>query len=610
MEDRTAPLNRHVNDALLSRNRLLAALLFALLCCLALVCRLVYLQSFEHQFYSTLSAKNLLDMLRLAPARGLIYDRNGILLAKNIPSYVVSLIPEKIDNLEKTLHELKKILPIDDDDIQSFQQHRYQYRAFDPVPLKSGLSEQDIYRFYVNQYQFSGVNIGIKAERYYPLGAFASEILGYTGPINTTELQDHQQADYRLSDSIGKAGIERYYETLLRGKAGVEQAEINASGHIVRQLTKTPPVAGKNLYLTIDSELQKKAHQLLGKENGSIVAIKPDTGEVLALVSHPSFDPNLFIDGISQKNYQRLLQSPHHPLFNRAINGQFAAGSTLKPFIALSSLDSGLITTQTRFYDPGWFQLPNTEHVYHDWKYRGHGWINVTKAIEVSCDTYFYNLAAKLTINELNHMLGQFGFGQKTGIDLSSEKTGIVPSPNWKMAMQGEPWYKGDTVETIIGQGFFLVTPLQLATATSILANRGQHLQPHLLLKTRDEQGHISFTNPKLLASPTVKRQSSWDTIIKAMQKVVDGQQGTAIYFGKNRGYTVAAKTGTAQIYGHSRDENRSQMNIPKRLRNNHLFIAFAPVKHPQIALAVVVEHSAYADKIAGKLIKFYLNKK
>lgn len=607
MEKPEKPINTHFKEALISKSRILGVLLIGLLCCIVVIARLFYLQHVEHQFYSTLSTKNLLNIMPLKPARGLIFDRNGVLLAKNISTYALSLIPEKITNLPQTLEKLKTIITISEDDIDTFNRHRYQYRPFDPVPLKIGLSEEEMYRFYVNQHQFSGVMIEAKAERYYPLGDTTSEILGYVGLINSQELKNNK--DYDSSDNIGKTGIERYYENLLRGKSGIQEAEINASGHIVRNLTQTPPVAGKNLYLTIDSELQQKAHQLLGDERGSVVAIKPDSGEVLALVSHPSFDPNLFIGGISQKNYQILLNSPNHPLYNRAIAGQFAAGSTLKPFIAIASLDDGIINTKTQIYDRGTFQLPNTEHIYHDWTRYGHGWVNVSKAIEVSCDTFFYNLAEQLGIKKLDDMLTQFGFGEKTTIDLPGEKSGLVPSPAWKRKARGTSWYTGDTIETAIGQGFFLVTPLQLANATATLASHGQDFQPHLLLETRDENHHGEFQTPQLLEPPHITQQWPWKVVIDAMQQVVDGRHGTGIFFGKNRGYTAAGKTGTAQIYGHSRDEYRSRMDIPKQLRNNHLFIAFAPVERPQIALAVVVEHGYYADKIAGELIHFYLNK-
>lgn len=599
-------LNRHFQEANVFKERTMAALVIVSLLSLLLLSRLIYLQLIEHQFYSTLSRQNLLSIIPLKPSRGLIYDRNGVVLAKNIPSYSIALIPEKINNIPETIKKLKKIVHVSEEDIKQFNHYRNQYHPFDPIPLKLKLTEEEIANFYVNQPFFPGVVIETRSMRYYPLGDTSSEILGYVGRINQTELHTIDRHNYDASDDIGKNGIEKYYETRLHGKVGSEEAEINATGHIIRSLKKTPPKAGENLYLTIDSQLQSLAHEALNHESGSVVMIKPDTGEILALVSHPTFDANVFARGIHQKEYQTLLNSADHPLFNRAIRGQYAPASTLKPFIALGSLDSGMMTLKTRIYDPGWFRLPNTSHIYHDWKPGGHGWVTMSKAIEVSCDTFFYQLAARLGIAELNNILTQFGFGKKTEVDLPGEESGLAPSPEWKQHAHHSPWYTGDTVETGIGQGFFLATPLQLAFAVATMANRGRPMQPHLLFKTIDEEGNTTVLQPSEETPVPIVHPESWQAIINAMQQVVDGKEGTARAFG-NHAFSVAGKTGTAQIYGHSRDEERSRLNIPKHLRNHHLFIAFAPVEQPSIAMAIVVEHSAAADHIAGKLIRFYL---
>lgn len=605
--DKKSALKTHIQETHLFRKRALIAAGIILLCLFVLIFRLGFLQLSQHQFYSTLSKQNLLNVIPQRPARGLIFDRNGVLLAKNIPTYSLALIPEKTHDIKQTITELQKVISINDEEVKHFYRFRYRYRPFDPIPLKMKLTENEIDRFYVNQYRFPGVIVQARTMRFYPLGETTSDVVGYVGRINRSELQSHAENEYDAADDIGKTGIEKYYEQTLHGQVGAEEAEINATGHIVRLLKRTPAEAGKNLYLTIDSKLQAKAHQVLGEENGSIVVIAPKTGEVLALVSHPSFNPNLFVNGISQKDYQTLINSPDHPLYNRAIHGQFAPGSTLKPFIALSILDSGFVSPDFKVYDPGWFQLPNTRHVYHDWKRTGHGWVNVSQAIEYSCDTYFYNIAAELGIHRLNSMLTQFGFGSKTGIDLPGEASGLVPTPKWKLKQIQRPWYTGDTIESGIGQGFFLVTPIQLAQAVAIIANRGQLVKPHLVLKTIDEN-YNSHLEPLITNSPTDIHSNSpaWPTLYKAMQLVVDHWRGTAHYFGRKRDYTVAAKTGTAQIYGHTRDEDRSRDNLPKRLRNNHLFIAFAPVDHPQIALSIVVEHSAQADRMARKIFDFY----
>ena len=603
-------LNRHYREAAIFKFRMLFLLFIMLLLASVLIGRLVYLQVVKHKFYSTLSQQNLLSILKLEPSRGLIYDRNGVLIAKNLPSYSLMLIPEKVSNFDEAITQLKKILPLTNEEVKKYHRYRYQYRTFDPIPLKTKLTEEQIAAFYVNQQHFPGFLIQTSNMRSYPLASDMSDVLGYMGNVNQEELQHLDPKTYDASDDIGKSGLEKFYENTLHGKIGYEEAEINATGHIVRILKRISPVAGSNLYLTIDSELQKKAHNALGKENGSIVAINPQNGEVLALVSHPSFDPNLFAKGISQKDYNALLDNPNHPLFNRAIQGQFAGGSTVKPFISLMSLANDFVTPTTKIYDTGWFRLPKTKHIYHDWKRTGHGWINITQAIEQSCDTYFYRLATQLGITRLNDYLKQFGFGQKTKIDFPGEQDGLVPSPNWKQRALQTPWYTGDTIESAIGQGFFLVTPLQLANATAMLANRGQHYQPHLLLKTIDENNQSQKITPTTEQPITIQHDWAWDIVYHAMQLVVDGISGTALHFGKHPHYSVAAKTGTAQIYGHTRYEDIVQTNIPKHLRNNHLFIAFAPVKHPKIALAIVIEHSAMADKIAGKLIRFYLTKK
>lgn len=603
---KNSALNKHVQEASLFRQRAVIALLVVIACCLILLLRIGYLQLYQHRFYSTLSRQNILSIIPLKPARGLIYDRHGTLLAKNIPTYSLNVVPENVHNLKQTILALQKVVNLTPEEITRFYHYRYRYRPFDPIPIKNKLSEADVDRFYVNQQKFPGILILTSSMRQYPLAERTSDVVGYVGRINQNELQSFNSRNYDASDDIGKNGIEKYYETLLHGKVGSEEAEINATGHIVRILTKSPPIAGKNIYLTIDSKLQKLAHKTLGKENGSIVAIRPQTGEVLALVSHPSFNPNLFAQGISQKDYQSLLDSNNHPLFNRAIHGQFAAGSTVKPFIALASLNQGIIDPKTQVYDPGWYRLPNTKHIYHDWKRVGHGWVNTLRAVEVSCDTFFYDLAVKIGITQLDTMLSQFGFGQKTGIDLPGEQSGLVPSPQWKRKTHQNPWYTGDTIETGIGQGFFLVTPMQLAQATATLANRGIKITPHLLLKTIDENQieNVSTTPPSLALD--IESKVAWNTVIKAMRLVVDGVHGTAHYFGHHYGYSVAAKTGTAQIYGHTRDEDRSRTNLPKHLRNNHLFIAFAPIHHPQIAIAIVVEHSANADRMANRIFNYY----
>lgn len=586
---------------------LLATIMALLLCSVCL--RLFYLQVHRHQFYATLSKNNLLSMIKIKASRGLIFDRNGVVLAKNIPSYTLMIRPEKVAHLHTALRKLTKIFPISTRDIRKYLKYRSTYRPFELIPLKTKLTEAQVAQFYVNQPQLPGFTIQTSHMRAYPLGAFTSEILGYVSNINTKELKKNPKI-YDAADDIGKTGIEKYYETALRGKSGFDAVEINAGGHIIQHLQQVSPHAGNSLYLTIDSALQVKAHQLLDHENGAIVAIDPRNGEVLALVSHPSFDPNVFAKGISQQDYNKLLNDPNHPLFNRATNGQFASGSTIKPFLAVMSLAHHIITPNSRVFDPGWYKLPKTTHIYHDWKRTGHGWVDVTQAITVSCDTFFYNLATLLGIHTLNDFLQPFGFGEKTGIDLPQEQPGLLPGPRWKEKTQHAPWYTGDTIESAIGQGFFLTTPLQLAHATALLAEHGKNTRTHLLLKQVDEANNLSANLVTAKEPIVLERPQSWSIVHKAMQRVIDSKEGSANFFGPHPGFSVAGKTGTAQIYGHTRYEDIIQTNIPKPLRNNHLFIAFAPVDHPKIVIAVVIEHSAMSDKIAGTLLNYYLEKR
>ena len=590
----------------LFKSRIFSALLFILLFVSVLIGRLIYLQINNHCFYSILSQHNLLNVIPIKPNRGLIFDRNGIPLARDIPTYTLSIIHNNPEDLSDTIKKLTKIIPISNKEVKQFYHILHQYRPDQLVPIKYKLTNEVVTRFYVNSYQFPTVRLETQMMRYYPLADITSDVLGYVGQISSRELQKVGSSNYTTGGMIGKTGIEKYYEKQLHGEIGAEEVEIDANGRIVRILKIVPPISGNNIYLTIDSKLQTEAKKVLGDERGAIVIMQPSTGQVLALVTNPSFDANDFASGLSQKKYQKLLNLPGHSLYNRAIRGQFASGSIVKPFLALISLDEGMITPQYQIYDPGWFQLPNTHHIYHDWCMKGHGWVNLRKAIAVSCDVYFYNLAITLGIDRIDAILHRFGFGYLTGIDLPEEVPGLVPSPHWKIKTKGYPWYAGDTIETGIGQGFFLVTPLQLAQSISILAERGKRYCPSLLLKIVTPNGNIKTQLPISEPPVILKNPHNWDIVIHAMQDVVNKPWGSAEFFGKHHRFSVAAKTGTAQVYGHQRDEDKSRTNIPKRLRNNHLFIAFTPVKHSKIAVAVVVEHSSLADKMTSEIMNYY----
>lgn len=572
---------------------------------LCIVVRLVYLQIIEHRFYATLSKRNVISIVPVQPNRGLIYDRNGVLLAKNVPVYSLMIVPGRVKDLKETIAGLTPMMNLTPDDIKNFYHIMKQYYPYQAVPLKQQLTEEEADEFYVNQYRYPGVTVQTNMIRQYPLASATGVVVGYVGRINARELANVDPMNYTASDEIGKSGVEKEDEVLLHGIMGSEEAEIDASGKIVRVLKTTPPKPGDNIYLTIDSQLQTLASQLLGKNAGAVVAIQPATGQVLALVTNPTYDPNLFVHGMTNAQYQAILTAPDHPLFNRATRATYAPGSTIKPFIAFGALNDGVIDTKDYIFDPGWFRLPNTTHIFHNWVHTGFGWVNVSKAITVSCDTFFYQLAVALGIDRLDQALTQFGFGALTGIDLPNERAGIIPSPAWKKKHIGQEWYAGDTVVAGIGQGYMTVTPLQLAAATAIMAERGLRFQPTVLLKLQQPNG-ITTTMQPITEPPIVaKVPTAWQTVIQAMQTVITDPQGTghAVFNGVN--YTVAGKSGTAQIVA-SKPGAKNVTTL-----NDHLFISFAPADNPQIALAVVVEHipgmNERAIQISRQLLDFYM---
>lgn len=556
---------------------------------LCLIARLAYLQIYQHQLYTTLARQNQLNVLPLEPNRGLIYDRNGVLLAENIPTFNLVVTPNRVPKLQATLYELQKIIPISDDDLQEFYRQLTLHRRFEPVPLRTRLTEEEVARFSVESYRFPGVSIHAEMIRHYPLGEAFAQVVGFVGRINERELAQVDPSNYSATNYIGKTGIEKYYEDQLHGTVGFQQAETDATGEVVRVNKKTLPIPGDNLYLTIDSKLQLAAENILGDQRGAIIALDPQTGEVLAFVSNPSYDPNLFTDGISKANFLALEAAPGHPLYNRILRGRYPPGSTIKPFIGLGALASGIVTPTYTVYDPGWFQLGDSAHIYHGFRHIAHGTVNLLQAITVSSDVYFYTIALKLGIDRIANTLTQFGFGQPTGVDLTDEATGVVPSTEWKEHAYGKPWFPGDTLNSGIGQGYTLVTPLQLVSAVATIATQGQHWQPHVLLHSQSADGLQTAVTP--IALPSVSFDKTyWDTIIAGMRGVVSSPDGTAYPYFKNVDYTVAGKTGTAQVFSLKGQRYNSKM-LPENLRDNSLFIAFAPVDNPSIAIAVVVQN-------------------
>jgi penicillin-binding protein 2 len=602
----------HRSEAELHHFRLSLLVAALIICSLILILRLAYLQFSEYKRFSTLSLKNQMSISPLAPPRGIIFDKNGIILADNIPVYVLEIIPERVDDIQKTLSKLKHLISsISDDDIDNFNRMRKQNRAFIPIPLKLKLTPEEVAIFASNQYRFPGVNIKASLMRYYPLGEVMAHILGYVGRINIDELKQVDSSQYRATNFIGKTGVERFYEDLLHGQVGYQQVETDVSGRTLRILNKQAPISGKRLYLTIDARIQQVAFDAMRDKRGAVVVMRAQHGDILALVSAPSFDPNRFVQGINQKDYQKLLQSEDRPLYNRAVRGLYPPASPVKPFISLAGLEKGTITPSTKIYDPGWYRLPGVQHAYRDWKRGGHGIMNLKRAITVSCDSYFYQLGNKMGISVIEDILVQFGFGQLTHIDLKEEAVGLVPSPRWKKQSKNLPWYPGDTLITSIGQGFMLASPIQLANATASLSQHGRRYRPHLLGRTIDDQNKKTSFKSIEEYPIQLKNNESWDLIIEAMQEVIQNPEGTAGgRFGRNAPYTVAAKTGTAQVFSMSQDEKKRNQQVSAALRDHSLFIAFAPVDKPEIVISVVIEHETNAPQVARQIFDAYFSLK
>lgn len=588
------------------RLNLLIAMLIIL--SLILVLRLAYLQISQFKRYQTLSLKNQMSIVPIAPPRGVILDRNGVLLAENIPVYVLEIVPEHVKDLKKTLSELRTLLPsITDADIENFNKTRSQNRSFIPIPLKLKLNQEEVAIFAINQYRFKGVSIKARLMRHYPLGEITAHALGYVGRINIDELRKVDPVNYKATNFIGKSGVEKYYETLLHGKVGYQMAETDVSGRSLRIINKVNPHSGTKLYLSLDSRLQRAAFDALAGKRGAVVVINSHNGELLALVSSPSFDPNLFVSGVSSKDYKILSNALQRPLFNRAVRGVYPPASTIKPFVGLAGLEKGFINIATEIWDGGKYKLPTSSHIYKDWKKGGHGLMNFKRAITVSCDTYFYHLGNKMGIANIEDMLVQFGLGQLTHVDLHEEANGIVPSARWKRQTKGLPWYPGDTIISSIGQGFMLATPLQMANATASLSQKGQRFRPHLLIKkvNSDNEKIVSY-NPIEEYPVYLKDTAHWDIVAEAMHSVLTSNEGTGYRFGRNPPYPVAGKTGTAQVYSGKQYEKSRYEDIPEALRDNSLFIAFTPVKKPEIAIAVVVENDVLASTVARKVLDAY----
>ena len=600
-------------ESRLFMRRTVATIIFATLLIAALVSRLVYLQVVAHEHYATLSDDNRIKIQPLPPNRGLIYDRNGLLLAENLPSYRLEITAELVRDMPATLQALGKLVDIRETDLKRFEKLRKRTPAFKPVPLRFHLSDTEVARFAVDRHLYPGVDIVAGLSRHYPHGSLAVHALGYVGRIDERDLKRIDTSNYSGTTHIGKVGIEKTYEARLHGKVGYKQVETNAEGRTLRTLERTPPVPGYDLHLTLDAKLQARTELFFGDQAGAAIVLDIHNGDVLAFVSQPGFDPNLFVNGIDSETYQSLRLDELQPLFNRALRGQYPPGSTIKPFVGLAGLETHTTTGHKTTYCPGYYRLPGKDRKYRDWKRTGHGTVNLKTAISQSCDVYFYDLALSLGIDQLHEYLSRFGFGTRTGLDISGEASGLMPSREWKRASRNVAWYPGETLITGIGQGFMLSTPVQLASATATLASFGSHIVPRIVSSIRRPDNNQLIPQPvKQNPNLAINKLQHWKSIILSMREVVHGLKGTAKRIAKDVQYEIAGKTGTAQVFGLKEEEEYDAETLARKLRDHSLFIAFAPVDNPRIAVSVIVEHggsgSAVAAPIARKIMDAYFN--
>ncbi|WP_028080432.1 penicillin-binding protein 2 [Solimonas soli] len=586
------------------------AVLFCIAGVVLLIVRLADLQIVEHEHYQTRADENRMRVTPVAPVRGLIYDRNGTLLAQNQPAFVLEVTPEQVGNrtaMDELLAKLQHVITLTDTDITRFKDRVRKSPRYRGVPLRSNLTMEEVARYEIDRHQFPGVEINAGLTRNYPFGATASHLVGYVGGISEEELKQANESQFLGLTQIGKNGVEKSQEDLLRGEPGAKIIEANAYGRPLRELDYRRGYPGRNLYLSIDTKVQTVAEQAMGNFQGSVVALDPRNGEIIAMVSKPGFDPQLFVGGIDTASYQTLLNDPTRPLFNRSLQGLYPPGSTVKPAMALAGLEYGVVTPEHSEYCKGEMTLPGSSRKYRCWKRTGHGAVNMLEGVKRSCDIYFYNLATLLGIDRMHEAMTGFGLGHATGVDLPLEKDGLYPSREWKRRARKENWYPGETLNTGIGQGYVLATPMQLAQMVARIAMRGGGYKPHVLHATEDPiTRKITEIVPEALPKIDLKDNGTWDVVIAAMEAVTQEQGGTAYAVGRNAPYRIAAKTGSAQVAGLRQDETRPQKQeeMPLRLRDHALFIAFAPAEAPRIAVAVMAEHGGHGASIAAPIAR------
>ena len=607
-------LRNHPFEISKFRSRLAFSGVFVLILFLILYARFYYLQVVQQEHYHTLAEANRISISPLVPNRGLILDRNGKALAQNYSAYTLEVVPSKIKDLDVTLKELATVIEITPTDHQRFKKLLKESKKFKSLPIRSRLTDEEIAAFAVNRYRFPGVEIKARVFRQYPEKEIVSHVIGYISRINDQDLEQLERSgelrNYRGSQHIGKIGLEQSYEKQLHGITGFEEVETDAAGRSIRVLSRTPPIPGNNLILSLDLRLQEVVEKAFGEHRGALVALDPNNGEVLAFVSKPGYDNNLFIGGIDQENWSLLNNSIDRPLNNRALRGVYPPGSTFKPFMALAALELGKRTPEYSMSDPGFFSLPGAKHRFRDWKPGGHGRVDLHKSLVVSCDTYYYSLGNDLGIDNIHNFIGQFGLGKKTGIDIEGEVSGLLPSSAWKMKQYNQKWFAGDTISVSIGQGYNLTTPLQLAFATMIIANNGKAYQPRLVKQIQNSQtGEIKDIPANLLYTLDLKQKNI--EVIKNALVDVTRPGGTAARAGANAAYTFAGKTGTSQVIAIKQGERYNEKSINERHRDHAMFIAYAPAEDPKIALAILVENTgtggSMAAPIARQVFDYYL---
>ena len=607
-------LKDHFIEQRIFQNRSLVAIFFTLILFGILVFRLYVLQINNNEHFITLSQNNRVSVQAIPPTRGLIYDRNGIILAENLPSYTLQIIPEQTSNIDELLEELSLLVNIREIDINKFTKEVLRKRRFEGIPLRFRLTDEEVAIVSVNLHRLPGVEIQAQLSRFYPYGKETAHVVGYVGRINEKELKTLPVTNYSGTNHTGKLGVEKSYEALLHGQVGYQKVETNVRGRVLRVLERSNPTPGDDLYLNLDINLQKVSIEAFADKRGALVAIDPENGHLLAMVSMPDYDANLFVNGIDSKTYKALNTSWERPLFNRTILGSYPPGSTTKPFFALAGLETNNIQLDHEIFCPGYYQLKGKAHKYRDWKKWGHGKTDITKSIVQSCDVFYYDLAFQLGIDKMHSFMTSFGFGKRSGIDILGERSGLMPSKEWKKRVRKQVWFPGETVIAGIGQGYVLVTPLQLALGTATLANGGQHFQPQLVNAIQRKADQVPRqVNPQLVRTIPIKRQENWNEVHHAMTEVIHGARGTARRLNKpDLRYKIAGKTGTAQVFSVAQDATYKEDELEERLKDHALFMAFAPADNPKIAIAVVVENGGHggsvAAPIAGKVIEAYLN--